>query len=353
MSNPAKLFQTLFHRNPQDPGTETWLSEITEKHPYFAAARFYRLSGMNRSDNDFNHELAKTSLYFNHNYWLNYQLGRHGIGHGGTSAHFPVTGESLSSELIVSEAGKLIAPEEAGNRQDADEEIPDVTDIVGSGESFISEQFSVDETAAAISNHLQQAGEAAPEIPDTLTTVSSSVGSQGTEYESRLPEISIGTDEVTEELKSAEQIELSSDFLEIASAKTEQVTGTDDTKDELPIFEPLHTTDYFASQGIKAPEVVHPDDKLGQKLKRFTDWLKTMKRISDVDASPESAPVDVAVEQLAEKSNQAEEVVTEAMAEILLMQGLRDKAIDIFRKLSLLNPDKSGYFASRIEELIN
>ncbi len=350
MSNPGKLFQTLFHRDPQDQGTEAWLSAITEKHPYFAAARFYRLSGMNRNNQDFSSELAKTALFFNHNYWLNYQLGRHRIRFEGSSESLSNYTESHASGLLVSGSGKLIVPEETGSRQDTDAETSEVTDFVSPGEILIPETPFIDETVAAPTAFVQQ--EEAPEIPETLTAASGFEEHQDKEPVFEQTEISIGTDEVTEELKSAEHIELSSDFLEIASAKTEQETVVEETTDQLPLFEPLHTTDYFASQGIKAPEVLHPDDKLGQKLKRFTDWLKTMKRLSDVGTTEDTAPVDVAVEQLAEQSNQAGEVVTEAMAEILLMQGLRDKAIDIFRKLSLLNPDKSGYFASRIEELI-
>ena len=48
-----------------------------------------------------------------------------------------------------------------------------------------------------------------------------------------------------------------------------------------------------------------------------------------------------------------DEVVTEELAEIYLAQGLCDKAIAIYRKLSLLNPEKSVYFAELIGKLEN
>ncbi|HEY6502784.1 MAG TPA: hypothetical protein VIZ28_02305, partial [Chitinophagaceae bacterium] len=37
-------------------------------------------------------------------------------------------------------------------------------------------------------------------------------------------------------------------------------------------FEPYHTIDYFASQGIKFKEEEKPKDQFGQQLKSFTEW---------------------------------------------------------------------------------
>lgn len=119
-------------------------------------------------------------------------------------------------------------------------------------------------------------------------------------------------------------------------------------------FEPFHTVDYFASQGIKFKEEEKPKDKFGQQLKSFTDWLKTMKRlpISDVAKSAEvNLEISGVVEQLAEHSIEDRDVVTEAMAEVWEKQGNMAKAIDIYNKLSLLDPSKSLYFAAKIEDL--
>jgi tetratricopeptide (TPR) repeat protein len=114
---------------------------------------------------------------------------------------------------------------------------------------------------------------------------------------------------------------------------------------------PYHRIDYFDSQGIKLDDK-ESADKLGTQLKRFTDWLKQMKRINPnpVDLGTDQI-TESQVQNLAEHSNESEEILTEAMAEVLLKQGKPEQAIHIYEKLSFLNPSKSTYFAAKILEL--
>ena len=39
------------------------------------------------------------------------------------------------------------------------------------------------------------------------------------------------------------------------------------------------------------------------------------------------------------------------MAEVLLQQSKNHKAIEVYQKLSLLNPSKSAYFAAKIDDI--
>jgi hypothetical protein len=122
---------------------------------------------------------------------------------------------------------------------------------------------------------------------------------------------------------------------------------------EEPIFESYHTIDYFASQGIKLQQEDYNKDRLGKQLKTFSEWLRSMKRLVPVTEATASLDdvTNQSIQRIAEHSVQEKEVITEAMAEVWAKQGHIDKAISVYQKLSLLNPAKSTYFASRIEQL--
>lgn len=48
-----------------------------------------------------------------------------------------------------------------------------------------------------------------------------------------------------------------------------------------------------------------------------------------------------------------DDLVSEELAEVYTAQGMKAEAIEIYRKLSLLNTEKSIYFAEKIEKLTN
>jgi hypothetical protein len=125
-----------------------------------------------------------------------------------------------------------------------------------------------------------------------------------------------------------------------------------EVKEEVLAFEPLHTTDYFASQGIKLTDEPVTTDKLGTQMKSFTEWLKSMKKLHVEKMIPDEQ-TDRKIQSIAEDSNTSTQVVTEAMADVLVKQNKIEKAIEMYRELSLINPLKSTYFAAKIESLLN
>ncbi len=114
--------------------------------------------------------------------------------------------------------------------------------------------------------------------------------------------------------------------------------------------EAFHTIDYFASQGIKLLET-EQKDKLSSQLKSFTGWLKSMKKFGKDPVITGDEEREKEIERIAEKANVSKDILTEAMALVLEKQGKYAKSIDLYQKLSLLNPNKSPYFAAKINRL--
>jgi hypothetical protein len=119
----------------------------------------------------------------------------------------------------------------------------------------------------------------------------------------------------------------------------------------LPIpIEPYHTVDYFASQGIKT-RLEDPQDELGKKVRTFTAWLKTMKRLQPAAEINEIEESDEEIDNGLDQPIMREIIATETMAEVYLKQGLAQKAIEVYAKLSLQNPANSHIFAAKIIQI--
>ena len=76
-----------------------------------------------------------------------------------------------------------------------------------------------------------------------------------------------------------------------------------------------------------------------------------MKKVHESKLPDGSETLDATVQVLAEKSNMEQDVLTETMAEVYLQQGKRNKAKEIYEKLSLLSPAKNAYFAAKIDQI--
>lgn len=117
----------------------------------------------------------------------------------------------------------------------------------------------------------------------------------------------------------------------------------------IPI-EPYHTVDYFASQGIKT-NLNDTQDELGKKVRTFTAWLKTMKRLQPAEEISEIEDNDEEIDSGLDQPITQEIIATETMAEVYLKQGLTQKAIEVYAKLSLQNPANSHIFAAKIIQI--
>ncbi len=85
------------------------------------------------------------------------------------------------------------------------------------------------------------------------------------------------------------------------------------------------------------------EESVGEIISRFL-------RKGDYKIVAEDGDVDSDVLTEAD-IDEEDDIVSEELAEVYLAQGLRNEAIEIYRKLSLLNSEKSIYFAEKIENI--
>ena len=85
------------------------------------------------------------------------------------------------------------------------------------------------------------------------------------------------------------------------------------------------------------------EESEGEIISRFL-------RKTDYRIVAEEGEVDSEIRTEAE-IDEEDDLVSEELAEIYLAQGLKCEAIEIYRKLSLLNSEKSAYFAEKIENI--
>lgn len=82
-----------------------------------------------------------------------------------------------------------------------------------------------------------------------------------------------------------------------------------------------------------------------KKIKHFLNKKKKKEKKKKKKEKRKSHPI-------AEKSvHESEDVLSETLADLLAIQGYMDKAIDMYKRLSLIFPEKSAFFALKIEEL--
>ncbi len=266
------------------------LEAVVERYPYFGFAHFLLLrNNIIQKDEKIENQLQKTALYFTNPYWLNFLI---------------VQSECSSqkvAEIIVNSEEILDAPDQ----------------IVEPGEAEVS-------VAYAFQNNVKNKAS----LQDELETEQSNADEEDIKLE-------------PENLSKLLNHQLS-----------EFKKPIEDNEELFVKSSPYYTIDYFASQGIKLETAGNNKDQLETKVKKFTDWLKQIKRSNpqptDLGTDTETEHM---VETIAQTSNETKDVITEAMAEVLIKQGKKEKAILLYKKLSFLNPPKSTYFDAKIDEL--
>jgi hypothetical protein len=338
------LAQNILHKQLADV-TEEELAKLSAQYPYFAPAHFLLLKKLQPQSEAYNTQFQKAILF-----------------HYDPLAFAQFLNAQQDPVLNIP-AIPLVEKEEYSETQNDDEEEYSASEedaiVIGNEEDLEKEQ----EEPAFESGKENEGVEEIflyPEKVDTETQdeIAGRIGEEETDVPFESTEEK--KDPVLEQIEEEDDDDTSlPDETELAE---ENVTDQEfpkivfnlpaEPKDSDLTFEPYHTVDYFASQGIKISQEAAAQDKFGKQLKSFTDWLKTMKKlpVSEISNSI-SKSSEQKVENLAEHSVQDAEVVTESMAEVWEKQGKKEKAREVYEKLSLLNPSKRAYFATKIQNL--
>lgn len=378
ISAMENILQSYFHRSTLEEVDIREVEQWASQYPYFAQAQFLLAKKYLQSGHpDYKKQVAKTALFFNNPHWLHQLLSDQLFTKSAFNDNF-ITGTIAPEEVshtniagIEEEENALpLEPvvEEEPQEFAREEQIPEHTVVAEEPTSDIAGQTIVveqEEVKAHIAEEELVELKDEPVVVTDITVVE--------EAENIPAEIALLTPEDDILLETPPSEFADDEIAEQPDTKQKQPLITEEKmRSILPKFpfekisianetaadggiipiEPLHTIDYFASQGIKLREAeVEGKDKLSVKLKSFTEWLKTMKRIHPEKLEKEEAEQAQSIQNMAEHSNDNNDVLTEAMAEVFARQGLHHKAIDVYQKLSLLNPHKKAYFAAKISKL--
>ncbi len=344
------MLQDLLSTFSSPAEKQGYLLQLTAAHPYFAPAQFCLLQTMQPGEAEYGHRAAIAHLLYNNAHWLQFQLAQTGKPKMAT-----VPSPTAAAAVLMDTAAEPAAEETVDvDAPTATTALPELTVEAPAAEETETAHTEVDNTEL------------------TEAAVLMDTAAEPTAEETEAAHMEVDNTELTEKTAEplAEEAILKDNDTIVAETAASDMS--EPTEEEIPnplgapanppaplaapekeemLFEPLFAVDYFASQGIKLSEEVQSSDKLGKQLKSFTEWLKSMKKTYAPSPAEEELAEEEEVQTIAEKSNTEGDVVTEAMAEVFALQGRKQKAAAIYRKLSLLNPHKSAYFAAKIENL--
>lgn len=320
------------------------LQQLTTTYPYFSAAHLLLCKKMQETAHPLlQQQLYKTALYFPDEQWLRYLMLETETSE---SIDFTDKSEEIVDEESIKKEAKpndvVVADDTEKVVTNEDEFTATVVEDVTEKDAIKNEQKQTEVTSDTEDKNL---------ITLPVETVVEELPSPF-DVQAEPEELPLDEEELKEQTEPLPIEESNQKIASLLSEQAEEFNKPVAEEAEIKIeTEPLHSVDYFASQGIKIDEK-REENLLDKKVHKFTDWLRQMKRINPqpVDLGTDSEEESF-VANIAASSNQTKEIITESMAEVLVKQNKKDKALQIYEKLSLLYPLKNAYFAAKIQQI--
>jgi hypothetical protein len=172
----------------------------------------------------------------------------------------------------------------------------------------------------------------------------------------------IATNEIKQDLTVDEYISLQNirnNNLDVSNEMMSEKTKLNIQEEH--VIDPSHESDskFDKNNYRKKKKSKHIKYVKDKELSDFVKWLLNQKPLAEenlkklkktIKNTSKKTEVELVVEKSIQKSDQ---IASESLAKLLENQGYKQEAIEMYQQLSLLLPEKSTFFASQIEKLVN
>ncbi len=347
-------------QNINDADAES-IRTMTETYPYFVPARYMQAAQQHKNE-PFSPEMMSAMQLFSGNWLLYNEYLQDAIG--GEEVEFGAAAVQDKPKKTTPVANAVVA-------EDTEEDEPIIEDTIVAEEEEIVEEYI--EPVAQTGKH---------SFTEGFTPVNTGFV-RAKKNDVPPPPLPVAEEIVAHE---PEAEETPAPPVKEKTVHTFRKTDWDEKSENL--IPPIYTEDYFLHQGMHVsndlPEDIgNSEHKLNLQEQQkslmvvmsFSEWLmyykkkkiqeqeevqdqkdlRTMwqkeKLAAALEEENEEIPENV-FEMAVNSITKEENLVSESLAEVLVKQGRYDRAIEMYKKLSLRKPQKKAYFARKIEEIL-
>jgi hypothetical protein len=345
-----------------DQETVKQLDNLVSKFPYCPTYRMLLTINLSRLDDPrFESELPRTAIHAGNRRILKSRLDDYGsIREKAQVEEQEVTAEEHLIGKAVKEVGAQPEPEVAEEHEEV------LSEVV---EDKVERETTADAEDSTVYTAVESEADAAEgrELHDSEAREEEASADDPTESEvTKEAVLEITPEEAKEKLPAeeviADEVPKEPDTQEDITEEEPRQKTADPDEDRLSHLKSIvqarlaaiarergeqpepESTEAVATEEPAQPEM---QPTAAQPEELIDEFIKNEPSISRVQSSFFN-PVDAARESVVDEEN----IVSETLAKIYFDQGKYEKAIKIYRKLSLINPEKSSYFARLIEKAL-